>query len=116
LLWLTYEARHNPDSPCDGVLHVPEAHEWQSLYCVTHETPIPPVTPPSLHDAVLWIAKLGGFLARKSDGEPGVKTIWRGLRRLHDIANTWQLLHTTHPCLVDIQLPGNDKSVGILGP
>lgn len=113
LLWLTYEARHNPDSPCDRVL---EAHEWQSLYCTTHQTSIPPVTPPSLHDAVLWTAKLGGFLARKGDGEPGVKTIWRGLRRLHDIANTWQLLQTTHPHLVDIQLLGNDKSIEIRGP
>jgi hypothetical protein len=101
LLWLTYEARENPDSPCDRVL---EAYEWQSLYCVTHRTPIPPATPPSLHDAVLWIAKLGGFLCRKSDGEPGVKTIWRGLRRLHDIADTWELLHTTHPNLVGTHL------------
>ncbi|TRT76625.1 MAG: hypothetical protein EWV83_10490, partial [Microcystis sp. M_OC_Ca_00000000_S217Cul] len=24
---------------------------------------------------------LGGFLGRKGDGEPGVKTIWLGLRR-----------------------------------
>ncbi len=38
------------------------------------------------------IATLGGFLGQKSDGEPGVKTIWRGLRRLHDIAATSILL------------------------
>jgi hypothetical protein len=88
LLWLTYEARHSPDSPCDRVL---EAHEWQSLYCKVYNTPIPPSTPPSLHEAVVMIARLGGFLARRNDGEPGVKTIWRGLRRLHDIASGWQL-------------------------
>jgi hypothetical protein len=41
---------------------------------------------------VRWIAQLGGFLARSHDGEPGVKTIWQGLRRLHDIAQTWLLL------------------------
>lgn len=35
------------------------------------------------------------FLARKGDGEPGVKTIWQGLRRLHDIAQTWLLLSPT---------------------
>ncbi|HUI87078.1 MAG TPA: IS4 family transposase, partial [Anaerolineales bacterium] len=39
------------------------------------------------------IAKLGGFLARKGDGPPGVQTIWRGLNRLSDIAATWRLLH-----------------------
>jgi len=89
LLWLTYEARYAPDSPCDRVL---ETYEWQSLYCYTHKTSVPPETPPRLHEAVVMIARLGGFLARKSDGEPGVKTIWRGLRRLHDIASTWALL------------------------
>lgn len=90
LLWLTYEARLNPDSPCDRVL---ETHEWQSLYCYIHKTSIPPATPLSLHEAVVLIARLGGFLGRKGDGEPGVKTIWRGLRRLHDIASGWQLSH-----------------------
>ena len=48
--------------------------------------------PPSL-EAVRMIASLGGFLGRKGDGEPGVKTIWLGLRRLHDISQTWKLSH-----------------------
>jgi len=39
------------------------------------------------------IASLGGFLGRKGDGEPDVKTIWLGLRRLHDISETWKLCH-----------------------
>ena len=29
---------------------------------------------------------LGGFLARKGDGEPGVKTLWIGLQRVMDFA------------------------------
>ena len=37
-----------------------------------------------------WIAQLGGFLARKSDGHPGATTIWRGLQRLNDIVRSWQ--------------------------
>lgn len=89
LLWLTYEARQNPDAACDGVL---EAHEWQSLYSKIHQTSHPPATPPTLRQAVRWIAQLGGFLGRKHDGEPGVQTIWLGLRRLSDIAAMWQLL------------------------
>lgn len=90
LLWLTYESRQNPELPCDRVL---EPHEWQSLYCIIHKTAVPPDTPPTLHQAVRWIAKLGGFLGRKGDKEPGVVTIWRGLQRLYDIAETWRLLH-----------------------
>ena len=90
VLWLTYEARQAPDQPCTLVL---QTHEWQALYCTIHKTSIPPDTPPSLAQAVLWIARLGGFLARKGDGFPGPKSIWQGLRRLDDIADTWLLLH-----------------------
>lgn len=89
-LWLTYQARTTPDASCAIAL---EEHEWQALYCLQHKTSTPPSTPPSLQQAVLWIAMLGGFLARKADGQPGVKTIWRGLRRLHDIADAEKILH-----------------------
>jgi hypothetical protein len=94
LLWLTYEARQSAETPCSLIL---QTHEWQALYCTIHQTPIPPPTPPTLAQAVIWIARLGGFLARKHDGFPGPKTIWRGLRRLDDIADTWLLLHPPHP-------------------
>ena len=49
-----------------------------------------PEAPPSLRDAVPMIAKLGGFLGRKSDGGPGTTTMWRGLERPADItAGYW---------------------------
>ena len=92
LLWLTYHARENPQLKSDTVL---EQHEWQSLYCHFHRTSITPAQPPSLKQAMVWIAKLGGFLGRKNDGEPGVKSLWRGLKRLHDIASTWKLAHSS---------------------
>jgi hypothetical protein len=92
LLWITYLARYHPDTPADTVL---ASHEWQALYCTIHKTPLPPPSPPSLRTCVRWIAQLGGFLGRKHDGEPGVKTIWQGLRRLHDIAQTWRLVSST---------------------
>jgi len=94
LLWLTYEAREAPASSCEVVL---QRDEWQALYATIHQTLAPPEQPPTLHEAVRWIAQLGGFLGRKSDGEPGVKVIWRGLRRLEDIAATWRLLHPSQP-------------------
>ena len=31
------------------------------------------------------VAKLGGFLGRRCDGEPGWKTLWRGYQRLRDL-------------------------------
>jgi Transposase DNA-binding/Transposase Tn5 dimerisation domain len=94
LLWLTYQAREAPQSSCEVVL---QKEEWQALYATIHQTLTLPEQPPTLHEVVYWIARLGGFLGRTSDGEPGVKVIWRGLRRLQDIAATWHLLHLTLP-------------------
>lgn len=37
------------------------------------------------------LAKLGGFLGRKSDGEPGWMTIWRGYDQLHMLVRGAQL-------------------------
>lgn len=91
LLWLTYHTRDNPHLPCDTIL---EQDEWQSLYCHFQGFPLAE-EPPSIQQAVIWIARLGGFLARNHDGFPGVKTLWRGLQRLHDIASTWKLLHSS---------------------
>lgn len=88
--WLTYQARENPCLPCDTIL---ETHEWQSLYCHFHGFPLTK-DPPSIKQAVIWIAQLGGFLARRHDAFPGVKNLWRGLQRLNDIASTWKLLHS----------------------
>jgi hypothetical protein len=38
------------------------------------------------------IARVGGFLARKGDGEPGVKTIWMGLSDVHVSVQTIRTL------------------------
>ena len=89
LLWLTYEARRHPEQSVEGILETPC---WMALYFHIHQTTVPPEAPPSLSDCVRWIARLGGFLGRKSDGDPGVKTLWLGLQRLHDLAAMLQLL------------------------
>jgi len=90
LLWLTYQARHTPDAPCTLIL---QPHEWQALHAFVHRSQHLPAQPPSLQQAVRWIARLGGFLGRKGDGDPGVKVLWRGWTRLQDIAATWSIVH-----------------------
>lgn len=46
--------------------------EWQAAYLLNKNKP--PATAPRLNEVIRLIAKLGGFLARKGDREPGVKT------------------------------------------
>jgi hypothetical protein len=86
LLWLTYLARCSPDTSCEEVL---ATHEWQILYATIHHQFYPHTVPPTLAEVVNWIARLGGFLGRSHDGSPGVKVLWRGLSRLHDIVQGW---------------------------
>lgn len=51
-----------------------------------------PAKAPTLNQVVRLIAQIGGFLARKSDGEPGAKTIWRGLDKVMTAAQTLRAL------------------------
>jgi len=104
LLWLSYQARKTPDLPCTEIL---ATHEWQALVCRVQGMSVPPAHPPSLREALRMIAQLGGFLARTGDGEPGVKTIWRGLLRLDDIAATWLLARAWNEHQSDRSLMGN---------
>ena len=56
--------------------------EWQAAYILAKK-PVPR-TPPSTREVIRRIAGLGGFLGRKGDGEPGVKTLWLGWQRVRD--------------------------------
>ena len=89
ILLLTKLGRKVPQLPCSVVF---EEYEWKALYCYLHKTTELPDKEPTLQEAIRMMAKLGGFLGRKGDGEPGVMTIWRGLMRLQDIADTWLLV------------------------
>lgn len=88
VLAMTISAREYPELPVSIWL---EEAQWQTLYCKEHKTSQPPKKCPTVKEAVLWIAKLGGFLARKGDGHPGPKCLWRGLRRLNDLTDAFNL-------------------------
>ena len=90
ILALCKAARELPDDP---ISHWLPAAQWQALCCYVHRQTTPPKTAPTVRQAVLWIAQLGGFLARKSDGEPGTKTLWRGLHQLDVMTNMWRIFH-----------------------
>ena len=87
---MTQINRQYPQAPCSIVL---AEHEWKALYCRVNRSRQLPKQIPSVRQVVRWIARLGGFLGRKGDKEPGVTVIWRGWQRLNDIADTWLLLY-----------------------
>jgi hypothetical protein len=85
IAWRTHAlmkaSRETPDAPCDDLVN---EDEWKVLYAVARDEPPPSTTPP-IRPVVRLIAKLGGFLARNHDGEPGMITIWRGITRLQSM-------------------------------
>jgi len=69
-----------------------EEDQWKALMVFSSRNRVAPAKPPSLREAIRRVASLGSFLAPKSDGEPGMQTLWLGLQRLDDIAARWQLM------------------------
>lgn len=94
LLNLTYLARVEPDISCEVVF---EQAEWEALCCHAKQTAKPPKKPPTLREAARLVAQLGGFLGRKCDGEPGVKTIWQGLILLDQAVAMYTIMRGIAP-------------------
>ena len=44
-----------------------------------------------------YVAKLGGFLGRKGDGDPRATTLWRGLDKLFFLTEGFLIFHPALP-------------------
>ena len=86
ILYLTHLGRAAPKLSCAALF---EPAEWKSVWVVTKQE-APPPKPPSLKELLALIACLGGYKARKGDGEPGPQVLWQGLTRVFDLALAWQ--------------------------
>lgn len=89
IMYATMLARVVPDIACTAILN---EDEWQALYCRIHHSPKPPATAPPLRQAVRWIAKLGGFIGRTNDGEPGTQTLWKGFQELIPLTEMYRIM------------------------
>jgi hypothetical protein len=88
LFMITLIARTDPAAPCSSLL---VDHEWKVLYRKTNKNKPLPKKPPCIGEVIIWVAKLGGYLARRSDGPPGTIALWRGWKRLADLTEGWNL-------------------------
>ena len=86
ILYATLLGRLDADISCEVLL---QKFEWQALYCRTHGTTNAPKKAPSLGQAILWIAKLGGYLGRTRDRPPGATVLWRGFLSLHEASQMY---------------------------
>lgn len=86
ILYATLLGRLDANVSCEVLL---QKFEWQALYCRTHGTTKAPEQAPSLGNAILWIAKLGGYLGRTRDRPPGATVLWRGFLSLHEISQMY---------------------------
>ena len=99
IMWMTHLSRHMPQVSCEKML---TSSEWKVLWLTRHRRyikegkmkPIPPESPPTVYEAVRWIAMQGGFLGRTGDKEPGLTTIWRGWLRLQTSVEMYELLES----------------------
>jgi len=89
LYWLTQVNRTAPTAPATTIL-APE--EVETLRALSSRALPPSNSPLTTREAARLIAKLGGFLGRRHDGEPGITVMWRGWQRLSDLALMWSLV------------------------
>jgi hypothetical protein len=89
--WLTQIGREKPDTPCDQIL---KEEEWRVLSAwATHKRA---ETAPPTQQATRWIGKLGGWLARGKQDQPGTTCVWRGLVRLQSMSQGYLLALNIH--------------------
>jgi hypothetical protein len=82
LLWLTYTARQQPRAPATELMSPLELRVLEEATQGAVST---------AREAIRAIARLGGFPTNPAAKEPGVKVLWRGLRRLEAMVEGWVL-------------------------
>jgi hypothetical protein len=85
LLLLRSEARRTPTQPANTVLTSTQLEVLRAFA----RTPLP--KKPTLHEALLAIAALGGHL--RHNGEPGWQTLGRGYEKLTLLVHGWKAAH-----------------------
>lgn len=93
LLQLKSVARNDPDRPARNV--VPPL--WLHMLKAARKN-LRRVHDLTVHQFYRELAKLGGFLGRRSDGDPGWITIWRGWEKLNTLVKGAQHAINTNKC------------------
>lgn len=75
---ITMLSRREPEAPCTQVY---SEKEWTIIWMMKKKERSPKEVP-NTREITRMLASMRGFLGRKGDGEPGVKTVWEGYTKL----------------------------------
>lgn len=95
VLFLTYVGREAAAEPARWLTPA----QGRILWAATHPKDPGHDTPLTNREAVRALGRLGGFMGRRHDGEPGAKVLWRGVQRFTLICLGVQLA----PLLLDFE-------------
>lgn len=88
--YLKGAARKDADSSCEKYF---TQDEWIAIVMfATHKLP-DPGNPPTIGKFLIIVAQLGGYINKKSQGPPGSKTIWRGMRDFETITEAYRVFN-----------------------
>ncbi|HYX32309.1 MAG TPA: IS4 family transposase [Oligoflexus sp.] len=89
ILYLSRISRASPAMSCTAAF---TESEWKVLAISTKRMEKIPTDPPSIYEAVIMLARLGGYQSRKTDPPPGPIVIWRGLKALKERVQVYEIL------------------------
>ena len=81
-------SRIHPELPCTLIF---SEKEWKAAHAAIYKSCKPCSTVPTIREMLIMVAKLGGYLNRKNDPEPGAQVIWRGLEYLRIFMEAWEI-------------------------
>ena len=92
ILFVTMLGREYPNLDCDCVF---DTLEWQTAYIIANKKK-PPSKVPKLNEIIKIIARLGGFLGRASDGDPGPSVMWKGFHSMYEYIKAREVLEEVY--------------------
>lgn len=108
LLFMRNVARAEPDAPARQVITDEEEQVLRAYHDEGARTLLPAAM--TARNAIRLVAMLGGFLARKGDGEPGIQTLSKGFSKLRTLVCGCRLARRL-PLLPDLARLSLDPAV-----
>ncbi len=88
IFWIARYLNEAKNKSCELVF---SPHEWKILFRKSNPGAAVPKKPPKIVETYHWLGKLGGFIGRKGDGDPGFISIWRGWMRFTSLLEDYEL-------------------------